>query len=162
NLAQERLSIAVGSIATSRRAFDLVYQHSQDRKTFGNRLVDHQAYRWELAKMVQGLQAAQSFVDACIEAKVKGELDETTAAMAKYHTTELQIEVVNQALQMHGGYGFMMEYPIATHYLDSRVQPIYGGPNEIMLQTVSRQLAKAAYATPLPSPGWAQLERPTR
>lgn len=142
NLAQERLSIAVGSIATSRRAFDLVYQHSQDRKTFGNRLVDHQAYRWELAKMVQGLQAAQSFVDACIEAKVKGELDETTAAMAKYHTTELQIEVVNQALQMHGGYGFMMEYPIATHYLDSRVQPIYGGPNEIMLEIISRKLAK--------------------
>ena len=142
NLAQERLSIAVGSIATSRRAFDLVYQHSQDRKTFGNRLVDHQAYRWELAKMVQGLQAAQSFVDACIEAKVNGELDETTAAMAKYHTTELQIEVVNQALQMHGGYGFMMEYPIATHYLDSRVQPIYGGPNEIMLEIVSRKLAK--------------------
>ena len=142
NLAQERLSIAVGSIATSRRAFDLVYQHSQDRETFGNRLVDHQAYRWELAKMVQGLQAAQSFVDACIEAKVKGELDETTAAMAKYHTTELQIEVVNQALQMHGGYGFMMEYPIATHYLDSRVQPIYGGPNEIMLEIVSRKLAK--------------------
>ena len=142
NLAQERLSIAVGSVATSRRAFDLVYQHSQDRKTFGNRLVDHQAYRWELAKMVQGLQAAQSFVDACIEAKVKGELDETTAAMAKYHTTELQIEVVNQALQMHGGYGFMMEYPIATHYLDSRVQPIYGGPNEIMLEIISRKLAK--------------------
>ena len=142
NLAQERLSIAVGSIATSRRAFDLVYQHSQDRETFGNRLVDHQAYRWELAKMVQGLQAAQSFVDACIEAKVKGELDETTAAMAKYHTTELQIEVVNQALQMHGGYGFMMEYPIATHYLDSRVQPIYGGPNEIMLEIISRKLAK--------------------
>lgn len=142
NLAQERLSIAVGSVATSRRAFDLVYQHSQDRKTFGNRLVDHQAYRWELAKMVQGLQAAQSFVDACIEAKVKGELDETTAAMAKYHTTELQIEVVNQALQMHGGYGFMLEYPIATHYLDSRVQPIYGGPNEIMLEIISRKLAK--------------------
>ncbi|HEY4598156.1 acyl-CoA dehydrogenase family protein [Corynebacterium sp.] len=142
NLAQERLSIAVGSIATSRRAFDLVYQHSQDRKTFGNRLVDHQAYRWELAKMVQGLQAAQSFVDACIEAKVKGELDETTAAMAKYHTTELQIDVVNQALQMHGGYGFMLEYPIATHYLDSRVQPIYGGPNEIMLEIISRKLAK--------------------
>ena len=142
NLAQERLSIAVGSVATSRRAFDLVYQHSQDRKTFGNRLVDHQAYRWELAKMVQGLQAAQSFVDACIEAKVKGELDETTAAMAKYHTTELQIEVVNQALQLHGGYGFMMEYPIATHYLDSRVQPIYGGPNEIMLEIISRKLAK--------------------
>lgn len=142
NLAQERLSIAVGSVATSRRAFDLVYQHSQDRKTFGNRLVDHQAYRWELAKMVQGLQVAQSFVDACIEAKVKGELDETTAAMAKYHTTELQIEVVNQALQMHGGYGFMMEYPIATHYLDSRVQPIYGGPNEIMLEIISRKLAK--------------------
>ncbi|WP_311489180.1 acyl-CoA dehydrogenase family protein [uncultured Corynebacterium sp.] len=142
NLAQERLSIAVGSVATSRRAFDLVYQHSQDRKTFGNRLVDHQAYRWELAKMVQGLQSAQSFVDACIEAKVKGELDETTAAMAKYHTTELQIEVVNQALQLHGGYGFMMEYPIATHYLDSRVQPIYGGPNEIMLEIISRKLAK--------------------
>ncbi len=142
NLAQERLSIAVGSVATSRRAFDLVYTHSQDRKTFGSRLVDHQAYRWELAKIVQSVQAAQSFVDACIAAKLDGKLDETTAAMAKYHTTELQIEVVNTALQLHGGYGFMMEYPIATHYLDSRVQPIYGGPNEIMLEIISRKLAK--------------------
>ena len=142
NLAQERVSIAVGSIATSRRAFDLVYQHSQDRKTFGSRLVDHQAYRWELAKMATEIQSAQSFVDACVAAKVKGELDEVTASMAKYLTTELQIKVVNTALQLHGGYGFMMEYPIATHYLDSRVQPIYGGPNEIMLEIISRRLAK--------------------
>ncbi|HHX45980.1 MAG TPA: acyl-CoA dehydrogenase [Brevibacterium sp.] len=142
NLAQERVSIAVGSIATSRRAFDLVYQHSQDRKTFGSRLVDHQAYRWELAKMATEIQSAQSFVDACVAAKDKGELDEVTASMAKYLTTELQIKVVNTALQLHGGYGFMMEYPIATHYLDSRVQPIYGGPNEIMLEIISRRLAK--------------------
>ena len=74
--------------------------------------------------------------------KVEGNLDEVTGAMAKYHTTELQIEVVNKALQLHGGYGFMMEYPIATHYLDSRVQPIYGGPNEIMIEIISRKLAK--------------------
>ncbi|MGP9724574.1 acyl-CoA dehydrogenase family protein [Corynebacterium sp. AOP40-9SA-29] len=142
NLAQERVSIAVGSIATSRRAFDLVYKHSQERKTFGNRLVDHQAYRWELAKMATEIQSAQSFVDAAVAAKVKGELDETTASMAKYLTTELQIKVVNTAVQLHGGYGFMLEYPIATHYLDSRVQPIYGGPNEIMLEIISRKLAK--------------------
>jgi alkylation response protein AidB-like acyl-CoA dehydrogenase len=142
NLAQERVSIAVGSVATSRRAFDLVYKHSQERKTFGNRLVDHQAYRWELAKMATEIQSAQSFVDAAVEAKVKGELDETTASMAKYLTTELQIKVVNTAVQLHGGYGFMLEYPIATHYLDSRVQPIYGGPNEIMLEIISRKLAK--------------------
>ena len=142
NLAQERLSIAVGSIATSRRAFDLVYKHSQDRKTFGNRLIDHQAYRWELAKMATEIQSAQSFVDAAIEEKVNGNLDEITGAMAKYLTTELQIKVVNEALQLHGGYGFMMEYPIATHYLDSRVQPIYGGPNEIMIEIISRRLAK--------------------
>ena len=144
NLAQERLSIAVGSVATSRRAFDLVYQHSQDRKTFGKRLVDHQAYGWMLAEMATKIQAAQSFVDACIETKVKGELDETTAAMAKWWTTDLQVEVVNNALQMHGGYGFMMEYPIATHYLDTRVQPIYGGPNEIMKEIIARRLAKGA------------------
>ncbi|HJF11619.1 acyl-CoA dehydrogenase family protein [Corynebacterium falsenii] len=143
NLAQERLSIAVGSIATSRRAFDLVFQHGKDRKTFGKRLVDHQAYGWELAKMVTEIQSAQSFVDACIMEKVEGNLDEVTGAMAKYLTTELQIKVVNQALQMHGGYGFMMEYPIATHYLDSRVQPIYGGPNEIMIEIISRRLAKS-------------------
>ena len=142
NLAQERLSIAVGSIATSRRALDLVIKHSEDRKTFGNRLIDHQAYRWELAKMATEIQAAQSFVDAAIMEKVRGTLDEVTGAMTKYHTTELQIKVVNQALQMHGGYGFMMEYPIATHYLDSRVQPIYGGPNEIMIEIISRRLAK--------------------
>lgn len=142
NLAQERLSIAVGSIATSRRALDLVIKHAEDRKTFGNRLIDHQAYRWELAKMATEIQAAQSFVDAAIMEKVRGTLDEVTGAMTKYHTTELQIKVVNQALQMHGGYGFMMEYPIATHYLDSRVQPIYGGPNEIMIEIISRKLAK--------------------
>lgn len=142
NLAQERLSIAVGSVATSRRAFDLVYKHSQDRKTFGNRLVDHQAYRWELAKMATEIQSAQSFVDAAMMEKVNGTLDEITGAMAKYLTTELQIKVVNQALQLHGGYGFMLEYPISTHYLDSRVQPIYGGPNEIMLEIISRKLAK--------------------
>ncbi|MGO1380361.1 MAG: acyl-CoA dehydrogenase family protein, partial [Corynebacterium sp.] len=65
-----------------------------------------------------------------------------TASMAKYLTTELQIKVVNTAVQLHGGYGFMLEYPIATHYLDSRVQPIYGGPNEIMLEIISRKLAK--------------------
>ncbi|MBC2681968.1 acyl-CoA dehydrogenase family protein [Corynebacterium anserum] len=142
NLAQERLSIAVGSIATSRRALDLVIKHSEDRKTFGHRLIDHQAYRWELAKMATEIQAAQSFVDAAIMEKVRGTLDEVTGAMTKYHTTELQIKVVNQALQLHGGYGFMMEYPIATHYLDSRVQPIYGGPNEIMIEIISRKLAK--------------------
>ncbi|MBF0581138.1 acyl-CoA dehydrogenase family protein [Corynebacterium sp. ED61] len=142
NLAQERLSIAVGSIATSRRAFDLVFQHSQDRKTFGKRLIDHQAYGWELAKMATEIQSAQSFVDACIMEKVRGKLDEITGAMVKYLTTELQIKVVNQALQMHGGYGFMLEYPIATHYLDSRVQPIYGGPNEIMIEIIARRMAK--------------------
>jgi acyl-CoA dehydrogenase len=92
--------------------------------------------------MATEIQSAQSFVDACVAAKVKGELDEVTASMAKYLTTELQIKVVNTALQLHGGYGFMMEYPIATHYLDSRVQPIYGGPNEIMLEIISRRLAK--------------------
>lgn len=142
NLAQERLSIAVGSIATSRRALDLVTKHAEDRKTFGSRLIDHQAYRWEIAKMATAIQAAQSFVDAAIMEKVAGKLDEVTGAMAKYHTTELQIEVVNKALQMHGGYGFMLEYPIATHYLDSRVQPIYGGPNEIMIEIISRRIAK--------------------
>lgn len=142
NLAQERLSIAVGSLATSRRAFDLVYQHSQDRKTFGERLIDHQGYGWELAKMAASIQSAQCFVDAAIAAKVEGTLDEVAGAMAKYHTTELQVEVVNRAVQLHGGYGFMLEYPIATHYLDTRVQPIYGGPNEIMLEIISRRLAK--------------------
>ena len=89
NLAQERLSIAVGSIATSRRAFDLVFQHGKDRKTFGKRLVDHQAYGWELAKMVTEIQSAQSFVDACIMEKVEGNLDEVTGAMAKYLTLSL-------------------------------------------------------------------------
>ena len=144
NLEQERMSIAVGSVATSRRAFDLVYQHSMDRKTFGKPLCQHQAYGWQLAEMAAEIQQAQSFVDACIIAKVNGELDEVTASMAKFLTTDLQIKVVNNALQMHGGYGFMMEYPIATHYLDSRVQPIYGGPNEIMKEIIARRLAKGA------------------
>ncbi|WP_018023552.1 acyl-CoA dehydrogenase family protein [Corynebacterium ulceribovis] len=142
NLAHERLSIAVGSVATSRRAFDLAYQHSMERTTFGKPLANHQVHGHFLAEMATDVQVAQSFVDQCVMAHNEEKLDEVGASMAKYWTTELQLEIVSRALQMHGGYGFMMEYPIATHYLDTRVQPIYGGPNEIMKEIISRKLSK--------------------
>ncbi|MDO5731508.1 acyl-CoA dehydrogenase family protein [Corynebacterium sphenisci] len=146
NLAHERLTLAVGSVATSRRAWTLAYNYAQERETFGRPIIQHQVHGHYLADIATRITALQAFVDQAVMAHNAGKLDEIGASMAKYWTTEEQQDIVTRCLQMFGGYGFMMEYPISTHYLDTKVQTIYGGTNEIMKEIISRRIAKGGYA----------------
>ncbi|WP_448852175.1 acyl-CoA dehydrogenase family protein [Corynebacterium sp. 335C] len=146
NLAHERLTLAVGSVATSRRAWTLAYNYAQERETFGRRLIDHQVHAHFLADIATRVTALQAFVDQAVMAHNAGKLDEIGASMAKFWTTEEQQDIVTRCLQLFGGYGFMLEYPISTHYLDSKVQTIYGGTNEIMKEIIGRRLGKGGFA----------------
>ena len=146
NLAHERLTVAVGSVATSRRAWTLAYNYAQERETFGKPLIQHQVHGHYLADIASRITVQQAFVDQCVMAHNDGNLDETAASMAKFWTTEEQQDIVTRCLQMFGGYGFMLEYPISTHYLDSKVQTIYGGTNEIMKEIIFRRIAKGGAA----------------
>ncbi len=146
NLAHERLTLAVGSVATSRRAWTLAYNYAQERETFGRRLIDHQVHAHFLADIATRCTSMQAFVDQAVMAHNAGKLDEVGASMAKFWTTEEQQDIVTRCLQLFGGYGFMLEYPISTHYLDSKVQTIYGGTNEIMKEIIGRRLAKGGFA----------------
>ncbi len=146
NLAHERLTLAVGSVATSRRAWTLAYNYAQERETFGKPLLHHQVHGHYLADMATRITSLQAFVDQAVMAHNAGKLDETGASMAKFLTTEEQQDIVTRCLQMFGGYGFMLEYPISTHYLDSKVQTIYGGTNEIMKEIISRRIGKGGAA----------------
>lgn len=146
NLAHERLTVAVGSVATSRRAWTLAYNYAQERETFGKPLIQHQVHGHYLADIASRITVQQAFVDQCVMAHNAGNLDETAASMAKFWTTEEQQDIVTRCLQMFGGYGFMLEYPISTHYLDSKVQTIYGGTNEIMKEIIFRRIAKGGAA----------------
>ena len=142
NLAHERLTLACGSVATSRRAWTLAYKYAQEREAFGRPIIQHQVHGHYLADIATRVTALQAFVDQAVMAHNAGQLDETGASMAKYWTTEEQQDIVTRCLQMFGGYGFMLEYPISTHYLDSKVQTIYGGTNEIMKEIIFRRIAK--------------------
>ncbi|MBV7295707.1 acyl-CoA dehydrogenase family protein [Corynebacterium sp. TAE3-ERU12] len=146
NLAHERLTLAVGSVATSRRAWTLAYNYALERETFGRPIAQHQVHGHYLADIATRVTALQAFVDSAVMAHNAGKLDEVGASMAKFWTTEEQQDIVTRCLQMFGGYGFMMEYPISTHYLDTKVQTIYGGTNEIMKEIISRRIAKGGYA----------------
>lgn len=139
-LPQERLLIAIMAARTVELALDLTLAYTKERKAFGKRIFDFQNSRFKLAEMATEARIARVFVDRCIELLVAGKLDVETAAMAKWWTTELQCKVVDECLQLHGGYGYMMEYPIAKMYVDSRVQKIYGGSNEIMKELIGRTL----------------------
>ena len=146
NLAHERLTLAVGSVAASRRAWTLAYNYAQERETFGKPLIQHQVHGHYLADMASRITSLQAFVDQAVMAHNDGKLDETAASMAKFWTTEEQQDIVTRCLQMFGGYGFMLEYPISTHYLDVKVQTIYGGTNEIMKEIIFRRIAKGGAA----------------
>jgi len=139
-LPQERLVIAIQAIAAIEAAMEHTTAYVKERKAFGKPIIDFQNTRFKLAELKTKAQVARVFVDDCTARHLKGELDVATAAMAKYWTTDLQCEVVDQCLQFHGGYGYMWEYPIARLYADSRVQKIYGGTNEIMKELISRFL----------------------
>jgi len=139
-LPQERLVIAVQAIAAIEAALEHTIAYVKERKAFGKPIIDFQNTRFKLAELKTKATVARVFVDECVAKHLRKELDVAGAAMAKYWTTELQCEVVDECLQLHGGYGYMWEYPIARLYADSRVQKIYGGTNEIMKELIGRTL----------------------
>ena len=140
-LPRERLLIAVGCAATMQRAVDDTLAYVQQRHVFGEPLMAMQNTRFKLAECQTQATIARSFVDDCIARLQCGELDVPTAAMAKWWTTEALCRVVDECLQLHGGYGYMNEYPIARMYADARVGRIYGGANEVMKEIIARGMA---------------------
>jgi acyl-CoA dehydrogenase/long-chain-acyl-CoA dehydrogenase len=142
NLPIERLHIATTSMARMRATFDDALAYAMDRQAFGQRIADFQANRFYLAELATEIEIAQVFVDRCIQDASSHQLDEVTAAMAKWWVTELHQKVIQRALQLHGGYGFMREYAVARDYLDSRVATIFGGTTEIMKEIIGRRLTR--------------------
>ncbi len=140
NLPQERLVIAVMAVAAVRRAFEITMAYVKDRTAFGRSIGSFQNSRFTMAEIATELEIAQVFVDRCIGELNAGRLTADIAAMAKWWTTELQVKVIDRCLQLHGGYGYMTEYPIARMYADSRVQTIYGGTTEIMKELIGRAM----------------------
>ncbi len=140
NLAQERLSIAVGAVAASRQALRWTLEYTHERTAFGQPIAAFQNSRFSLAEMATEIEIAEVFLDRCVTALCAEELTVEEAAMAKWWCTELQKRVVDQCVQLHGGYGYMLEYPIARAYCDVRIQTIYGGTTEIMKEIIGRSL----------------------
>jgi long-chain-acyl-CoA dehydrogenase len=140
NLPQERLSIAVAGIAAARAAFDQTVAYVRERRAFGTSIGTFQSTRFALAEIATEVDVAQAFVDKCVLALNAGDLTVEDAAKAKWWCTELQGRVVDRCVQLHGGYGYMLEYPIARAYADARVTRIYGGATEIMKEIIGRSL----------------------
>ncbi|MCZ0735867.1 acyl-CoA dehydrogenase family protein [Phreatobacter sp. AB_2022a] len=139
-LPQERLLVAMSSMAGAEGALEATLAYTRDRKAFGQSIADFQYNRFKLAEMKTQVTIGRSFVDRCTELLLDGKLDVETAAMCKYWVTEMEGRLVDTCLQMHGGYGYMTEYPIARAYADARVRRIFGGANEIMLELIARNL----------------------
>lgn len=135
-LPYERLSIGVGAVATAERAVALTARYVQERCAFGKPLLELQNTRFKLAECRTEAHVGRVFVDSCIARFVAGQLDDVTAAMAKYWLTECQCRIADACLQLFGGYGYMTDYPIARIWADSRVQRIYAGSNEVMKEIV--------------------------
>ena len=140
NLAQERLSIAIAGVAAARGALDWTLDYVKERSAFGQPIGAFQASRFALAECKTEIELATHYVDQAVLALGRGELSAEDAAMAKWWCTELQGRVIDRCVQLHGGYGYMLEYPIARAYADARVTRIYGGANEIMREIVGRAL----------------------
>ncbi|UUZ44914.1 acyl-CoA dehydrogenase family protein [Janibacter limosus] len=139
-LPQERLAIAVGAVASADLAVDPATSYTKERTAFGKPISTFQNTRFTLAEVSTDVLAARTFLDFCIGLHIDGTLDAATASRAKYWTTDVQCDVIDRCLQLFGGYGYMMEYPIARLYAAARVQKIYGGTNEIMKELISRTL----------------------
>ena len=140
NLPQERLSIAVAGVANARAAYRWTLEYVKDRQAFGQPIANFQNTRFKLAEMATEIAVAEAFVDKAILAHNAGEFSAEEAAMAKYYCTELQGRIVDTGVQLHGGYGFMTEYPIARAYADARVTRIYGGTTEIMKEIIGKSI----------------------
>lgn len=140
NLPQERLMIALQGVVAAERALHVTLAFVRDRRAFGKSILDFQNTQFKLAECKTEATIARVFVDDCIARHLNGDLDATTAAMAKYWVTDMQCRVIDECVQLHGGAGYMLEYPIAQMYRDARVQRIYGGTNEIMKLLIARSL----------------------
>ena len=139
-LPQERLSIACAGATIAEMAVEETVRYTKDRGAFGKTVFDFQNTRFKLAECKTEATVSRVFVDQCISKHIRGELSAEEASMAKWWCTQKQCDIVDECLQLHGGYGYMWEYPIARMYADSRVQKIYGGTNEIMKELISRSL----------------------
>jgi acyl-CoA dehydrogenase len=139
-LPWERLQIAIAAVAKAEAAIGWTIEYVKERRAFGKPVASFQTARFKLAELATEVQVARVFVDRCIELLMEKKLDTATASMAKYWTTDLECKVMDECLQLHGGYGYMWEYPIARAYVDARVQRIYGGTNEIMKELITRSI----------------------
>ncbi|MBX9452720.1 MAG: acyl-CoA dehydrogenase family protein [Mesorhizobium sp.] len=139
-LPQERLLIGTQAIAMIERALAVTIEYVKERKAFGKAVIDFQNTQFKLAELKTEATIGRVFYNDCVARHLEGGLDPATASMAKYWLTDLQCKVVDECLQLHGGYGYMNEYPIARMYRDARVQRIYGGTNEIMKLLIARGL----------------------
>ncbi len=139
-LPWERMQIAIGAIAKSEAAIQWTIDYVRERKAFGKTVASFQNTRFKLAELATEAQVARVFVDRCLELLLVKQLDTATASMAKYWCSDIECKIIDECLQLHGGYGFMWEYPIARAYVDARVQRIYGGTNEIMKEVISRSM----------------------
>jgi len=139
-LAWERLMIAITSVAGAEAVLKLTLEYTRSRKTFGKAVASYQNSRFKLAEMKAEISIARVFIDKCVELTCKGKLGVDDAATAKYWCSDLQGRVNDECLQLHGGYGYMLEYPVARAWIDSRAQRIYGGTNEIMKELIARTL----------------------
>ncbi len=139
-LPQERLILAVGAVAAMESALDVTIDYAKQRQAFGRPIIEFQNTAFTLAERKTEAQIARVFLDWCIERHVAGELDTVAASMAKYWCSDRQVALIDDCLQLHGGYGYMNEYPIARMFVDARIQKIYGGTNEIMKMIIARSL----------------------
>jgi alkylation response protein AidB-like acyl-CoA dehydrogenase len=139
-LPQERMSIAVAGVAEARAAFENTLRYVQERRAFGQPIGSFQHSRFVLAEIATEIDVAQTFVDRCVDDLNAGELSGPDAAKAKWWVTELQGRVVDRCVQLHGGYGYMLEYPVARAFTDARVTRIYGGTTEIMKDVIGKSL----------------------
>lgn len=142
DLPQERLSIAVGAVANAQAIMEVTVNYTKERKAFGTTVASFQNTQFKLAELAAEVTSAEVFSDRCTELLLEGKLDTVTASKLKLLTTDLQCKVADECLQLHGGWGYMWEYPVCRAFADSRVQRIYGGSNEIMKLIISRDLMK--------------------
>jgi len=140
DLPYERLAISVLAVGMMQGAFDATLRHARERKVFGKPLIDLQNTRFKLAEVATTIKVAREFVDACVTKLLEGRLDTVTASMAKSWASDMQGKVIDDCLQLFGGYGYMNEFVIARMYVDARIQRIYGGANEIMKEVIARAL----------------------
>lgn len=140
DLPYERVIIGVMALAAMEGAYQATLEYVRERHAFGKPLMEQQNTRFKLAEIATQISVGRAFIDRCVEKMLRGELDTATASMAKLWGSETQGRVVDECLQLFGGYGYMNEYLISRMYADARVQRIYGGTNEIMKEVIARSL----------------------